>query len=398
MRTWYVVLALLALVSFGSARAQVIEIPIDYVATDSVIANWPHLNIGGNPVYKSGYPADSLAVHAARDGWFKTTFNFPVGIYCLDKDGKIIKGRVEPGQTMKNGARADTLIVSILAETPEQTLYQIHVIQACGNPVLWSGVGVLKAPKPTGPLPPPTLTVPKPPAPPPIAETEPPIVVEPEKHFRLPIDGWAGVAGSKSLESKAWSLFEGVYIDFPLIVDKLTFKFGAATSQANYEKLRGRTSYRGVGGDMSRWQVGLFYRPWDNIQVTGLIGQQYDHKAGDWQDGVQLEGVLGFPIGRWWNDEDVSYGTTTKALWFRTRHAYKLSGEGMHWWSIGGEFVYDSFMDNDGRFYTSRVHVFGKREFPGFWNREAVFIFGGGRGSKDEAWGLIAELGQRLWF
>jgi hypothetical protein len=362
---------------------------VTYVNSGDLAALGKRLNIGANPVFVFGYPADSLAAHAAQ-GWHVHAFDFPIAIRCADRDGKIVEGHVDP---------FEPLVVSVLTDSPTETVFDIHVVQKCGNPVFNRWVSIAKSPPPPE-RDPPSPTVQSPTPEPQPTPTEP-VVVTREGGRDFVWDAWLGTAMSKSLESRAVDSFEGLYIDVPL-TEGWTFKLAGATSQSNFEKYRaGVTHIRAYSGNMSRLQTGLCRRLWGEVRLQAMVGIQYDHKQQAWQPGPLLEGYATFPIGPIWNEEDVTYQTGTEALWFRTRHRIPVITYGSTTWSVGGEFMRNSFRDNPtGRFYhyyTERGHGFLHLESTWLNNRKFIALAGVGRGSKSEKWGLIFEAGTNLW-
>lgn len=373
------------------------ELPpfIEFVKPDTT---GKRLNIGANPVYPAGYPADSLKAHAG-DGWHVCAFGDPsdevefvIWIECLDADSNRVSGWID---------EFEPIVVSVPPElqvSPDTTIYRIHYVQKCGNPVLNGAVALPNwMPSPMV-IPPDSLSTP-PAHPPPDLVEEVLILpkVDSDGGRSFPIDGWFGAAGSKSLESKAWYAFQGLYVDFPRS-SRWTVKTAAASSQANYWKNGGQTVHRGMSGDLSRLQIGMGYQISKDAKTHALIGWQYDHKNDNWQPGLVYEAWLGVPILGFWNEENATYQSKTYAFWFRSRHLYPIAGSGDRVWYLGAEGVYNSFHQDGERWYTTRYHGLVKYDFLGIADLPATFVFGVGRGSDHEAWGLIMELGHRLWF
>ncbi len=362
---------------------------VTHVDSNDVAKLGKRINIGANPVLATGYPEDSLAVHPDYE---VRAFDFPIAIRCADKNGKIVEGYVD---------KFEPLVVSVREDNATETVYAIHFVQRCGNPVYGRWVLVPKplTPSPPGPEPPPAKVETPPPAPPPPGE---PVVVT-KKGRGIPWDAWFGVASSKSLESRAMDSYQGLYIDvYPIPVESFALKFAGATSQSNFDKFRGGvTHHRAYAGNMSRLQTGLAYRPWDSVHVIGLIGVQYDHKQDAWQPGPLLEGFVAYPLGPLWNEENATYQTGTEAFWFRTRHRVSVLTRGQSVWSIGGEFMRNSYQDNPtGRYYhyyTTRAHGFVHLDSRWLDGRQFTALAGIGRGSDSEHWGIIIEAGTRLW-
>ena len=365
----------------GPARAEPIQYRFVAAPADSdTTVKW--LNIGADPVRPTGFPADSL-----KAGWQFTAFDFPIWVRCIDAHHRTIDGWVKA---------FEPFVASVEDTTETEIIYRLHLIQRCGNPVLEGlvGVPIEYVPLPVTIIPPPPVTPTLEPAPTP-AQPEP----APSKGgFRLPLDGWLGLAAAKSLESDALYGYEGVYID-AWVAKRVSLKFGLASSQANFTKNGGRLQVATLRGDMSRWQVGVAYEPWDAVKGHVLVGKQYDHKSDGWQPGWILEGWLGFPIWKIWNEENVSYQTNSFSLWYRSRHKYPVWQNGPRVWSVGVEGIYDSFRQPpfDDRFHTTRADGFVTYEWPLWRGLPAMVLFGIGRGSEHEAWYVTGEFGTRLF-
>ncbi|MFH0853447.1 MAG: hypothetical protein V1853_03505 [bacterium] len=376
-------LALLVVLLIACAGSSMAQLPqIQYIDSDSTAKR---LNIGADPVMSAGFPADSLG-----DSLAVYSFDFEIWIKCLDAHGRQVEGFVD---------KFEPLVVTIppVQVTSDTLMYLIRFVQRCGNPVLGSAADVwIGSPQPM-PVPP-LIVDTKPPTI--LSDTLPPPPEPPPKKgggWSIPMDGWIGIAGSKSLESRARYAFEGLYIDFPLS-SRWTLKTALASSQANFWRNGGRIVHRGLSGDMSRWQVGLSYHLYKDAKARILAGRQYDHKNNHWQSGLVYEGWLGLPIWKIWNEENATYQSTTYAFWFRSRHMYPIAGSGDRIWYLGGEGVYNSFHENGEHWYTTRFHGLVKYDFPGIAKLPATLVLGIGRGGDNEAWGIIAELGHRLWF
>jgi hypothetical protein len=364
---------------------------VTYVSSNDTAKLGKRLNIGANPVYPAGYPSDSLAAHAS-EGWHLHAFDFPIAIRCSDRDGKIVEGYVD---------KLEPLIVSVLSDGPSETVYEIHVIQKCGNPVYGRWVSVAKpmAPSPPGPEPPKVLS---PPPPPPVSA--PPgeeIIVTEKGGWKFPFNVWAGSALSRSLENKASDAWLGVIGEvYPST--KLTYQVGVSRSWANFDRFGRHTSFRDAyAPSSSRLVSGFKYRPVDDINLTLRAGVEYDHQAHAWLRGPVFEGSLEYPTWRIWNTESFSYQTGTKGFFFRSRHMYALSVDGPNAWKVGGDWILKSFREEPfgEQFRTKASRVNGLIQRDGSWIYDANYtiVAGVGRGrGKPEGWAWLVEAGTGL--
>lgn len=351
------------------------------------------IHIGACPVHPDGLPRDSLAAHPE---WEVRKFPFRVRLTSGDAKGGRTTGYVDADTSLVvlkvySGPRLDK-------KSGYENLYQPLYILACGNPVYGSLVSVPFTP----PIPEPELAQ-LPPAPPPpapqIAETT---YVTEQAGWRPHLDGWVGVASSHSLENGATDLWSGIFLEMPLIGDRLTLQASGSMSDANFDRFGRNTVFRDdFSASSSRLMTGFRYRPFDNLNLTLRIGSEYDHRIHGWLRGPMFEGSIEYPLGPFWNEENGSYQTRTENLWIRSRHTIPLASDGLSAWKIGAEWIRKSFQERpieiEYHSYTTRVNGLLQRDGTWLDSRPFKFVIGAGRGSEHEGWAAFAEFGTRLF-